>query len=65
VGWSESYYCDMEREAREELRKDFLPLIEAILHFHEALEVYGDFVEDAGELRALLSRLESILRKYG
>ena len=64
MGWSESYYSDMKREAEGELRKGALPLLGAILYFREALEVYGEFINGADELQALLRRLELLLGPY-
>ena len=64
LGWSESYYADMKKEAQQELRKQSLPLLEALTDFRDALETYRDFAEYADELEVLLDRLERFLADY-
>lgn len=65
MGWSESYYADMKKEAGEELRKRSSPLLEALAEFRDTVTAYRDFIGNVEELEVLLERLEGILYRYG
>lgn len=65
MGWSERYYADICAEAERELRRLSLPLRDALEEFRRAVEIYRDFADRAGELEALLQRLELLLEQYG
>jgi hypothetical protein len=45
MGWSESYYEDMRREAREVLGNRAGPLLEEIKEFRNILMTYNDFID--------------------
>lgn len=64
LGWSESYYADMQREAERELRRHSLPLLEALADFKQTVANYRDFAAYADELEVLLDRLERFLVEY-
>ena len=64
MGWSESYYLDMKREAREALGSWAGPLLEEIKGFHNILMDYGDFIDSSDEIKGLLLRLEDYLAEY-
>jgi hypothetical protein len=64
MGWSESYYEDMRREAREVLGKRVGPLLEEIKEFRNILMTYNDFIDACNETESLLARLEDCLAEY-
>jgi len=64
MGWSESYYEDMRREAREVLGSRAGPLLEEIKDFRNILITYRDFISSCDEIENLLARLEECLAKY-
>jgi hypothetical protein len=64
MGWSESYYQDMKREAREVLGSRAGPLLEEVKVFHNILMDYGDFIDSSDEIESLLLRLEGYLAEY-
>lgn len=63
MGWSESYYADMQREAERELNRCAMPLLERTLECREALTAYGDFSQRARELDAILAVLQGFLEE--
>ena len=65
MGWSESYYADMQKEAERELRRCSLPLLEALTDFRSVMATYRDFTQGADELEVLLLNLERFLAEYG
>jgi hypothetical protein len=64
LGWSESYYEDMRREARETLDSRAGPLLAEIRDFHNILMTYRDFIDSCDEIENLLARLEECLARY-
>ncbi|MBN2026224.1 MAG: hypothetical protein JW854_05645 [Actinobacteria bacterium] len=64
LGWSESYYADMQREAEQELSRCATPLLESTRKCRKALASYGDFSPQVRELDALLARLQELLEGY-
>ena len=64
MGWSESYYQDMRREAWEALASRAGSLLEEVKSFHNILMDYGDFIDSSDEIDSLLLRLEDYLAKY-
>ncbi len=64
LGWSESYYADMKKEAVRELRKKALPLLETAIELRETIACYGDFSDDAGQLEPVLEKLQVFLEEY-
>ena len=64
MGWSESYYQDMKREAREALGSRAGPLLEELKDFHDTLMDYKDFIDSSDEIESLFLQLEDYLAKY-
>ena len=64
MGWSESHYEDMRREALETLGSRAGPLLEEIRDFHNILTTYRDFVDSCDDMEGLLRRLEECLAEY-
>lgn len=64
MGWSESYYEDMRREAREALGELAGPLMKKVKGFRDILTTYRDFVDSCDEIEGLLDRLEECLADY-
>lgn len=64
MGWSESYYEDMRREAREALGSRAGPLLEEIEGLRSILTTYRDFIDSYNEIESLLLRLEECLAEY-
>ena len=65
MGWSESYYADMQREAECEMRRCIAPLIEALEELRKTVATYREFTPSAEELEALLQKLEVLLSEFG
>ena len=62
MGWSESYYEDMRKEAERELRRLAVPLCESLDEFRAAVERYRAFTAGAEELETSICRLRERLQ---
>ncbi len=64
MGWSESYYSDMRREARMELSGKAGRLVGALEEFRAAMDTYRDFSPELKDLEGLLDSLAERLGEF-
>lgn len=63
MGWSESYYADMSGEARAEITRKAVRLLDAVRELRGAVDTYGGFAPELGDLGGLLDDLERRLER--